>query len=889
MGLNLYRRLSMFVAAAALASAVDLARIETRVDEAVRMFGVSGRGVLVAILDRGLDWKNNDFRNPDGTTRIEAIFDLSDNTGASDPGNPYKVGTIYIRAQIDAALAEGTELAHRDAVGHGTATTGIATGNGRNSRDWKYRGMAPKATIIVIKIVAGAPAHDDQPAEASINSIAVLPAAMRFAADEAAALGLPLVMLPNLGSVQGPMDGTSTIAKLVDSTVGPGIPGLVFVSGSSDDGGIANHAQNTITQGQSYDLKFDKLDANPLRLDLWYPQSDRYNVTVRTPTTVYGPYAAPATNSVGDSRSTADFTYTQSGSSVTSFGPVTRREILIDFKGAPGSYTVTLNATTSSGGQFDAWLNTVNGKGVFTNDVVPGYTIWDVAAAKNNICPNDYVLTNRWADINGVARGIPVDHLGDLWNGSGIGPTLDGRIGIDVSAPGNTVFTSLAPNSNYAPNANNKIQDGNGFYTAQNAVSGAAPQVTGIIGLMLEMNPTLDASQVKSILQQTARADAFTGEVPNVRWGYGKIDAFAALSAAAALPGAKPYFSVDQNVISIDYPLGSDMPAASAVQLSGGNGASTFTTASSAAWLSTDVAEGGAPAALNIHADPSGLDPGDYSGEITISSRDGGGIPQTVMVHLHVRAPGPFITSVVDARSAGPGFANGSWLRIRGFNLATSTRSWQPEDFKGDNLPASLDGTQVVVFDRPGFVSYVSPNEVTVLAPDNPLSNTRFAMTLTQNGKRSNSFVGNTLPRNPQFLRVDSRHIAALHDDGTLVGPADLIVDAGRFNGLFPELFVGPSSSPAVSGETIHLYATGCGATDPPLSSATRITGPAPVNADVALTIGGVTAETSFTGVVTNGLCRVDAIVPSLPSGEAETIVKIGTSSSAFGTFLVVQ
>ena len=126
---------------------MDKARVESRVDEAVRKYGVSGKDVLVAIFDRGVDWKNNDFRNPDGTTRIEAILDLSDSTGANDAGNKFKQGTLYTKQQINAALEGGTALAHRDAVGHGTTTTGIAAGNGRNSRDWKYRGEAPKAFV----------------------------------------------------------------------------------------------------------------------------------------------------------------------------------------------------------------------------------------------------------------------------------------------------------------------------------------------------------------------------------------------------------------------------------------------------------------------------------------------------------------------------------------------------------------------------------------------------------------------------------------------------------------------------------------------------------------------------------------------------------------------
>ena len=81
--------------------ALDRVRVETRVDKTVAALGVSGAGVIVAILDRGIDWESNDFRNIDGTTRIAYIFDLSDDSGAAAPGNPYGRGTIYTREQIN--------------------------------------------------------------------------------------------------------------------------------------------------------------------------------------------------------------------------------------------------------------------------------------------------------------------------------------------------------------------------------------------------------------------------------------------------------------------------------------------------------------------------------------------------------------------------------------------------------------------------------------------------------------------------------------------------------------------------------------------------------------------------------------------------------------------
>ena len=56
------------------AKAMDNARVETRTDLAVTKYGVSGQGVIVAIMDRGVDWKNNDFRNTDGMTRIQLTY-----------------------------------------------------------------------------------------------------------------------------------------------------------------------------------------------------------------------------------------------------------------------------------------------------------------------------------------------------------------------------------------------------------------------------------------------------------------------------------------------------------------------------------------------------------------------------------------------------------------------------------------------------------------------------------------------------------------------------------------------------------------------------------------------------------------------------------------------
>jgi hypothetical protein len=119
--------------------------------------------------------------------------------------------------------------------------------------------------------------------------------------------------------------------------------------------------------------------------------------------------------------------------------------------------------------------------------------------------------------------------LGDIWSGASCGPTFDGRVGIDIAAPGESLFTTYDPKSFWATARHNLIQDGLGKYGRASAVSAAAPFATGVIALMLQMHPRLDPAMAKKILHETARRDSFTGAVPNNVWGYGKIDALAAL------------------------------------------------------------------------------------------------------------------------------------------------------------------------------------------------------------------------------------------------------------------------------------------------------------------------------------------------------------------------
>ena len=129
---------------------------------------LSGRGVLIGIVDSGIDYENPDFLNDDGTTRI--VF-LWDQTARGVPPEGYSQGTEYTGEQINAALAERDPaerfqiVPSRDLSGHGTAVAGIAAGNGRGSAGRQFRGTAPSADLVIVKM--GTPREEGFPGQPS--------------------------------------------------------------------------------------------------------------------------------------------------------------------------------------------------------------------------------------------------------------------------------------------------------------------------------------------------------------------------------------------------------------------------------------------------------------------------------------------------------------------------------------------------------------------------------------------------------------------------------------------------------------------------------------------------------------------------------------------------
>jgi len=467
-----------------------------------------GKGVIVGVIDFGIDYRHDSFRNADGTTRILAIWDqaLSATAGETTP-EPYKYGVEYTRDAIDAALSSGSTAAIRHAdLGpfHGTHVAGIAAGNGRpgptSNGKPTYEGVAPEADLIV---VANTRPRTKDPG--TLGDSADTLDAVDYILAMADRLGRPVVINLSEGDNIGPHDGTSLLEVGIQHLIEQK-SGRVLIKSAGNEGNKAHHAGGDLADAAK-DLQIQiPAGVQDVIVDIWYGADDRLALAID----------APGTGAV----SASSFEPPSSTAVMLADGT----EVFVDADVDPGNgdHRTFVALQAPDGGSLPSGVWTFHLQGA-------GY--WHAWIQRDSPATFQAPFANSAATISipGTSRAVITvashisnnafvsGNLGALSEFSGRGPTRNG------GAP------ALS-----APGAEIKAPQPGGFFVGMSGTSMSAAMVSGAAALLLEIDGTLTADRIRTCLVESARADAQTGTVPNPDWGAGKLDVEAAAKKVVA-------------------------------------------------------------------------------------------------------------------------------------------------------------------------------------------------------------------------------------------------------------------------------------------------------------------------------------------------------------------
>jgi uncharacterized protein (TIGR03437 family) len=313
------------------------------------------------------------------------------------------------------------------------------------------------------------------------------------------------------------------------------------------------------------------------------------------------------------------------------------------------------------------------------------------------------------------------------------------------------------------------------------------------------------------------------------------------------------------------------------------------TTASGGPWLATSAASGTTShsVGVSINTSPAGtaLAAGTYNGTLTFTPTTPGyttpvTVPVTLVLGTAVPSPAPVISTVVNGASfsADQSIAPNTYVTIQGTNLSTSTNTWN-NSIVGGQLPTSLNGVTVTFSTAPGYISYVSPTQINVLAP--PMATGTASVQVSNNGATSTARTVGVVSESPAFFELSGNQVIATRTDYTYAAKN------GTIQGL--------ATTPAKPGDVLILWGTGFGASNPAVPAGMVTPGAQTYSASnsVTVTINGVPA-TVYGVALTPGLAGVYQVaiqVPlSLANGDWQLIATTQDGfSSASGVILIVH
>lgn len=447
---------------------------------------LTGRGVLVGIIDSGIDYANPVFRNADGTTRIRNLWDQS---LSENPPEGYLIGTEYNSDQINEALRQPTIEQRRqivpsqDTSGHGTAVAGVAAGNSE-----EYRGVAYESDLIVVKL--GLPRLNGFPRTAELMQ------AIDYVIRKALEYEQPIAINLSFGNTYGAHDGNSLLEQFIQDAANRWKN--VICIGTGNEGNTAGHVSGILTENEQVEIELAvQENETGLNVQIWKAYYDLVDILLEAPS---GVRIGPIQEILGSQRfrigETEILLYYGEPSPYT-----IDQEIYIDFLPrtdyiTSGIWRIILVPREIISGNYALWLpseSVLNEGTAFLFPSVQG-TLTIPSTAFRTIGVGAYnSATMTYADFSGRGSGA--------------------RIKPDLVAPGVNVRAPIP----------------GGSFGEFSGTSFATPFVTGSAALLMQWgivdgnDPFLYGEKVKAYFQRGARQILGFEEYPNQVVGYGAL------------------------------------------------------------------------------------------------------------------------------------------------------------------------------------------------------------------------------------------------------------------------------------------------------------------------------------------------------------------------------
>lgn len=464
-----------------------------------------GQGVLIGIVDTGIDYTHKAFINADGTTKIVSIWDQSIQSNIPPEGLYY--GTEYTRDEINLALSSDDPqsiVPSTDEIGHGTFLAGIAAGNEDSPNS--FSGVVPDAELVVVKL---------KPPKNSVRDFYLVSPdvicyqendimlGVKYLVDTAAKYNRPISICIGLGTSQGSHDVSDSLSAYL-STLAQ-LENIAITIAAGNEGNSRHHYEGTLPRGTDADIVELNIGPNEqgLYFEIWGEIPNTFGVGITSPGGEVVPVITPRLNE----RREIDFIFEITTVNIY-FQLVGSRAgaqlVIVRFiNPTEGIWRITINKTDRTLPlRFNMWLpvSTFIGEDTFFINSTPYTTLTDPANSIIPIVATAYDMTNDCLYIN-ASRGF----------------TRAERISPTLAAPGVNI---IGPN----------LENG---YTTRSGTSVAAAHTTGLAAMLQEWGIVrrtldhLDGTDVKNLLLRGATRES-NQTYPNREWGFGIANIYGA-------------------------------------------------------------------------------------------------------------------------------------------------------------------------------------------------------------------------------------------------------------------------------------------------------------------------------------------------------------------------